>query len=82
MADDPQTLILEQEGRVAILRLNRPEALNALNQQVMTEVVARIGAGDVDGAKGAMEHHLGHLEARLDLDDDRSRDVDLREIFG
>lgn len=46
------------------------------------EVVARIGAGDVDGAKGAMEHHLGHLEARLDLDDDRSRDVDLRDIFG
>ena len=48
MADDPQTLILEQEGRVAILRLNRPEALNALNQQVMTEVVARIEAIDRD----------------------------------
>lgn len=48
MADDPQTLTLEQEGRVAILRLNRPEALNALNQQVMTEVVARIEAIDRD----------------------------------
>lgn len=48
MAAELQTLILEQQGRVAIIRLNRPEALNALNTQVMTELVGVIEAIDRD----------------------------------
>ncbi|MFI2238460.1 enoyl-CoA hydratase [Streptomyces chrestomyceticus] len=34
------TILVERTGRTATLTLNRPKALNALNLQVMTEVVA------------------------------------------
>lgn len=50
MAAELQTLTLEQQGRVAIIRLNRPEALNALNTQVMTELVGVIEAIDRDAS--------------------------------
>ena len=33
-----QTILLETHGRVGLITLNRPEALNALNAQVVTEV--------------------------------------------
>ena len=35
-----QPLLTEQRGRVGWITLNRPEALNALNSQVMRDVVA------------------------------------------
>ncbi|MEV5596681.1 enoyl-CoA hydratase [Streptomyces sp. NPDC052496] len=35
-----ETILVERTGRTALLTLNRPEALNALNRQLMTEVVA------------------------------------------
>ncbi len=35
-----QTVILEREGRITTLRLNRPEVLNAWNQQMAEEVTA------------------------------------------
>ena len=33
-----ETIIVEVEDYVALIRLNRPEALNALNDQVLTEL--------------------------------------------
>lgn len=33
-----ETIIVEVEDYVALIRLNRPEALNALNAQVMSEL--------------------------------------------
>ncbi len=48
MAPQLQTLTLEQRGRVAIVRLNRPEALNALNVQVMTELAGLMQQIDRD----------------------------------
>jgi enoyl-CoA hydratase len=39
-----QNLIVETHGRVGVIRLNRPQALNALNAALMTEL-----AGAVDG---------------------------------
>lgn len=36
---DFKTLAVETDGRVAIVTLNRPDSLNALNAQVMSEVV-------------------------------------------
>jgi enoyl-CoA hydratase len=35
-----ETILLEQEGPVGILKLNRPQALNALNSQVASELSA------------------------------------------
>ncbi|GAA2994115.1 enoyl-CoA hydratase [Kitasatospora albolonga] len=43
-----QTILVEQKGRVGLITLNRPEALNALNNQLMREVVAAATAFDRD----------------------------------
>ncbi len=44
----PDTLIIEIHSHVALIRLNRPEALNALNQQLMSELAATLQAMDTD----------------------------------
>ena len=43
-----ETITTEQRGRVGIITLNRPKALNALNSQLMTEVVGAAQAYDAD----------------------------------
>lgn len=40
------TILVRREGRVGVITLNRPVALNALNVQTMTELVA--AATDLD----------------------------------
>ena len=42
------TLILEPHGPVLLIRLNRPEALNALNQHLMKELATVLTAADKD----------------------------------
>ncbi|MFO1015261.1 MAG: enoyl-CoA hydratase [Caulobacteraceae bacterium] len=49
-----ETLIVEQDGPVTLIRLNRPEALNALNNQLMDELTAALDAAEADPAIGAM----------------------------
>ncbi|WP_405496633.1 enoyl-CoA hydratase [Streptomyces sp. NBC_00096] len=49
-----ETILLERKGRVAVLTLNRPEALNALNLRVMEEVVAAAEALDRDPRTGCI----------------------------
>ncbi len=49
-----ETILVETRGRVGWITLNRPEALNALNTQVMRDVVAAASAFDVDEAIGAI----------------------------
>ena len=44
----PETLIIEINNHVALIRLNRPEALNALNQQLMSELATTLHAMDSD----------------------------------
>ena len=44
----PETLIIEIANHVALIRLNRPEALNALNQQLMSELATALQAMDTD----------------------------------
>src|SRR5262249_25666946 len=39
-----QHLIVETRGRVGLIRLNRPDALNALNSALMTELAAAVAA--------------------------------------
>ncbi|HRO13836.1 MAG TPA: enoyl-CoA hydratase [Paracoccus sp. (in: a-proteobacteria)] len=45
-----QTLIVEITDRVALIRLNRPEALNALNGQLLGELAEALRAADADAA--------------------------------
>jgi enoyl-CoA hydratase len=49
-----ETILTEQDDRVAIITLNRPEALNALNLQVMRELTAAAAKFDCDPDIGAI----------------------------
>lgn len=42
------SILIEQTGRVVVVTLNRPEKLNALNAEVMHEIVQRLEALDRD----------------------------------
>src|SRR5690606_18573941 len=43
-----ETLSVETRDRVGLIRINRPQALNALNLQVMREMLAALAAFDKD----------------------------------
>lgn len=51
---DHETIIVESSGRVGIITLNRPKALNALNTVLMNEVVAAAKQFDADPDIGAI----------------------------
>ncbi|MBY4229895.1 enoyl-CoA hydratase [Rhodococcus fascians] len=51
---DYETILLERRGRVGIITLNRPKALNALNSQLMREVVSVVEEFDADSEIGAI----------------------------
>ena len=47
-------ILVEQRGRVGLVTLNRPQALNALNKATMEELVAAVSAMDADPGVGAV----------------------------
>jgi enoyl-CoA hydratase len=49
-----QTIIVETRGRVGIVRLNRPQALNALNSMLKDELLAAAESFDADAAIGCI----------------------------
>ena len=49
-----ETLLVEREGRVAILTINRPDKLNALNQQVRDEMLEALNQLETDDSVGAI----------------------------
>lgn len=54
MSDSYETILVETQGSVGWITLNRPEALNALNIDVMHEVVAAAQAFDADENVGCI----------------------------
>ncbi len=50
----PELIQVRTEGRVGIITLNRPKALNALNEQLMNELGAALKAFDADEGIGCM----------------------------
>src|SRR5918993_1551915 len=51
---NPEHIIVETRDRVGLIRLNRPKALNALNDALMDELGAALLAFDADDAIGAI----------------------------
>ena len=49
-----QTIIVERRGRVGIVRLNRPQALNALNVTLKDELLSAVEAFDADADVGCI----------------------------
>jgi enoyl-CoA hydratase len=49
-----QTIVVETRGRVGIIRLNRPQALNALNATIKDELLAAAEAFEADAAIGCI----------------------------
>ena len=47
-----ETLLVEQRGAVTLITRNRPQALNALNSQVLADLIAALGAFDADPSQG------------------------------
>jgi enoyl-CoA hydratase len=46
-----ETLLVETNGPVTLVRLNRPQALNALNSQVLADLIAAFAAYDADASQ-------------------------------
>jgi enoyl-CoA hydratase len=49
-----ETLLVETDGAVGIITLNRPEALNALNAKLCAELVDALGKWDADASIGCV----------------------------
>jgi len=49
-----ETLLVERRGRVALITLNRPSALNALNSQMMREIGGVLQLYDTDAGVGCI----------------------------
>jgi enoyl-CoA hydratase len=49
-----QNILVETKGRVGIIRLNRPQALNALNRELVTELSRAIDAFEADDKIGCL----------------------------
>jgi enoyl-CoA hydratase len=49
-----QNIIVETKGRVGIIRLNRPQALNALNRALIGELIQAIDAYEADETVGCL----------------------------
>ena len=50
----PETILVEREGRIAILTINRPDKLNALNQQVRDEMLEILAQLENDAEVGVI----------------------------
>jgi enoyl-CoA hydratase len=49
-----ETLLVEHKGRVLLITLNRPKALNALNAQLSQELIAALKSADADNGVGCI----------------------------
>jgi enoyl-CoA hydratase len=54
MSHTHQNIIVETKGRVGLIRLSRPNALNALNSAMMAEIAAAVDAFEADAGIGCL----------------------------
>ena len=63
----PRTLAVEQQGKVAILRLNRPEKRNAINDDTIAGIERFFSAVPDDVGAVLLTGEGEHFSAGLDL---------------
>ena len=56
------TILTETRGRVGLITLNRPQALNALNAQLLGELLDALAACDADPASIATSIPGGNFQ--------------------
>ena len=84
---DYTTILVETRGRVGLITLNRPQALNALNTELMREVVAAAVAFDEDPGIGAIvltgsDRAFAAGADITEMKDKTYREVSLDDLFG
>ncbi|MFA5709675.1 enoyl-CoA hydratase [Mycolicibacterium sp.] len=77
-----ETIIVEREDRVALITLNRPKALNALNSQVMNEVTAAATELDNDAGVGAIVITGSEKAFAAGADIKEMADLSFADVFG
>ncbi|OBH08735.1 enoyl-CoA hydratase [Mycobacterium sp. E1747] len=77
-----ETIRIERDGRVAMITLNRPKALNALNRQVMAEVTAAATAFDADPGIGAILITGSEKSFAAGADIKEMADQSFADVFG
>lgn len=75
------TLILERQDKVALVRLNRPEAYNALNNQLMDELTAVLDALERDDGIGAIVLIGSEKAFAAGADIKMMREWDMMDVF-
>jgi enoyl-CoA hydratase len=77
-----ETLLVEQRGPVTLITLNRPQALNALNGQVLAELIAALAAYDADSAQGCAVLTGSEKAFAAGADIKEMSDMDFAAMFG
>jgi enoyl-CoA hydratase len=77
-----ETLCVEQETRVAIITLNRPKTLNALNRQMMNEITHAAAAFDADPGIGAIIITGSDKAFAAGADIKEMADLSFADVFG
>jgi enoyl-CoA hydratase len=77
-----ETILVERDGRVATITLNRPKALNALNGQVMTEVTTAAAEFDADPGIGAIVITGSEKAFAAGADIKEMADLSFADVFG
>ncbi len=76
-----RNLLVEKRGRVGLITLDRPKALNALNDELMDELVAALGAFDADAGIGAMVVTGSAKAFAAGADIAAMRDLEYMEVY-
>ena len=79
---DYETIIASREGRVQVIQLNRPKALNALNARLIAEVLHVCQAADADEGVGCILIKGSEKAFAAGADISEMADKDYDHIYG